>query len=162
MADAEPRSTALDEIDRALLAALATNARSTGTALATAAGASESTVSTRIRSLQNRGVVRGYRADLDLDALGVTVQAFIAVRFTTIAREDIEQFQLDAPAWPGVLGVFNVAGGDDFLLHVAARNSSELRDFVLEHLAEHPAVAHTETNLIFDHVPGRGIHHFLA
>ena len=151
----------MDDIDRRLLRALSANARSTGTALAAASGASESTVSSRLRSLQSRGVVRGYHADLNLDALGVTVQAFIAVRFATIAREDIEQFRDEAPGWPGVLGVFNVAGADDFLLHVAARNASELREFVLEHLAAHPAVAHTETNLIFDHVAGRGIDHLL-
>src|SRR5690606_25884126 len=107
----------MDDTDRRLLRALSTNARSTGTALAAASGASESTVSARLRSLQSRGVVRGYHADLNLDALGVTVQAFIAVRFATIAREDIEQFRGEAPGWPGVLGVFNVAGADDFLLH---------------------------------------------
>lgn len=152
----------MDAIDRVLLRSLATNARSTGTALAAASGASESTVSTRVRALRSSGVVRGYHADLNLSALGVTVQAFIAVRFVTIAREDIEEFRDEAPGWPGVLGVFNVAGADDFILHVAARNASELRDFVLEHLAAHPAVAHTETNLIFDHVPGRGIDHFLT
>lgn len=151
----------MDAIDRTLLRALAANARSTGTALAAASGASESTVSTRIRALQRAGVVRGYHADLNLDALGVTVQAFISVRFATIAREEIEGFRTEAPDWPGVLGVFNVAGANDFLLHVAARNASELREFVLEHLASHPAVAHTETNLIFDHTPGRGINHFL-
>lgn len=152
----------MDAIDRTLLRALAANARSTGTALAAASGASESTVSTRIRSLQRAGIVRGYHAELNLDALGVTVQAFIAVRFATIAREQIVGFRTEAPDWPGVLGVFNVAGANDFLLHVAARNAAELRDFVLEHLASHPAVAHTETNLIFDHTPGRGVNHFLA
>jgi DNA-binding Lrp family transcriptional regulator len=55
-----------------------------------------------------------------------------------------------------------MAGVDDFLLHVAARNATELRDFVLEHLAGHPAVANTETNLIFEHVAGRGLEQLLA
>lgn len=151
----------MDEIDRKLLRALAANARSTGTALAAASGASESTVSSRLRALQSSGVVRGYHADLNLDALGVTVQALIAVRLVSIVKEDVEGFRDEAPSWPGVLGLFQVAGADDFLLHVAARNASELRDFVIEHLAAHPAVAHTETNLIFDHVAGRGIDHLL-
>lgn len=151
----------MDEIDRTLLRTLAANARSTGTALAAASGASESTVSSRLRALQSSGVVRGYHADLNLDALGVTVQALIAVRLVSIVKEDVEGFRDEAPAWPGVLGLFQVAGADDFLLHVAARNASELRDFVIEHLAAHPAVAHTETNLIFDHVAGRGVDHLL-
>lgn len=147
----------MDTTDRILLRQLLANARSTGTALAAATGTSESTVSARVRALQSRGIVRGYHAELDLDALGVTVQAFIAVRFITITREDIEQFRAEAPEWHGVIGVYNVSGANDFLLHVAARDSGELRDFVIEHLAEHPAIAHTETTLIFDHTPGRGI-----
>jgi hypothetical protein len=44
---------------------------------------------------------------------------------------------------------------------VAARNAADLRDFVLENLAGHPAVAHTETNLIFDHAVGRGMERLL-
>lgn len=152
----------MDEIDRSLLRSLAQNARTSGAALAAAAGVSESTASLRLRRLQSEGVVRGYRADVDLEALGVTVQALIAVRLVSIVRDHVEQFRDEAPLWPGVLGLFQVAGVDDFLLHVVARNATELRDFVLEHLAEHPAVAHTETNLIFDHRPGLGLQHLLS
>ena len=55
-----------------------------------------------------------------------------------------------------MLGVFHMAGAEDYLLHVAARDAEELREFVLAHLTGHPAVAHTETNLIFEHVDGDG------
>ena len=61
-----------------------------------------------------------------------------------------------------MLALFQMAGVDDFLLHVAARNAADLRDFVLENLAGHPAVAHTETNLIFDHAVGRGMERLLG
>ncbi|MEO6941434.1 MAG: Lrp/AsnC family transcriptional regulator [Terrimesophilobacter sp.] len=152
----------MDDIDRRILRALSANARMPGTALASALGIAESTVSLRIRRLQADGFIRGYRAELDLAALGMTVQALISIRLVSIIREDVESFRQEAPNWPGVLGLFHMAGVDDFLLHVAARNSSELRDFVLEHLAGHPAVAHTETNLIFDHAAGRGIEQLLA
>lgn len=133
-----------------------------GAALAATTGVAESTVSLRIRRLHAEGYLRGYHADLDLAALGMTVQALVSIRLVSIVREDVESFRDEAPGWPGVLGLFQMAGVDDFLLHVAARDSSELRDFVLEHLAGHPAVAHTETNLIFDHVAGRGIEQLLA
>src|SRR5690606_34978964 len=106
----------MDDIDRRLLRALSANARSTGTALAAASGASESTVSSRLRALQSNGIVRGYHADLNLDELGVTVQALIAVRLVSIVKEDVEGFRDEAPSWPGVLGLFQVAGADDFLL----------------------------------------------
>lgn len=152
----------MDDTDRRILRALSANARMSGAALASALGVAESTVSLRIRKLQKDGYLRGAHADIDLSALGMTVQALISVRLVSIIREDVESFRDEAPNWPGVLGLFHMAGVDDFLLHVAARNSTELRDFVLEHLAGHPAVANTETNLIFDHVAGRGLEHLLA
>lgn len=151
----------MDQIDRALLRALSANARMSGAALANAIGVAESTVSLRIKRLHADGYLRGYHADLDLGALGMTVQALISIRLVSITREDVDSFRREAPNWRGVLGLFQMAGVDDFLLHVAARDSSELRDFVLEYLAGHPAVAHTETNLIFDHADGRGLEQLL-
>jgi DNA-binding Lrp family transcriptional regulator len=146
----------IDDTDRAIIRALSSNARMSGAALAAEAGIAESTVSLRLKRLQATGVLRGYHADVDIAALGMTVQALISIRLVSIVREDVDRFRLEAPTWPGVLALFHMGGVDDFLLHVAARNASDLRDFVLEHLAGHPAVAHTETNLIFDHVAGRG------
>jgi DNA-binding Lrp family transcriptional regulator len=152
----------MDDTDRRILRALAANARMSGAALAAAIGVAESTVSLRIRRLQRDGYLRGAHADIDLAALGMTVQALVSIRLVSIVREDVESFRDEAPHWPGVLGLFQMAGVDDFLLHVVARDSAELRDFVLEHLAGHPAVANTETNLIFDHVAGRGLEQLLA
>lgn len=152
-----PTVAELDDIDRALLRELARNARMSGAALASTIGVAESTVSLRLKRLHAAGFLRGYRADIDVTALGVTVQALISIRLVSIVREDVDRFRREAPNWPGVLALFHMAGVDDFLLHVAARNAAELRDFVLEHLAVHPAVAHTETNLVFDHVMGNGV-----
>ena len=152
----------MDDTDRRILRVLSSNARMSGAALAAALGVGESTVSLRLRRLQQDGFLRGAHADIDLAALGITVQALISIRLVSIIREDVESFRDEAPNWPGVLGLFHMAGVDDFLMHVAAHDASELRDFVLEHLAGHPAVAHTETNLIFDHVTGRGIEQLLA
>lgn len=147
----------IDDTDRAIIRALSSNARMSGAALAAAAGVAESTVSLRLKRLHVSGVIRGYHADVDISALGMTVQALVSIRLVSIVREEVDRFRREAPAWPGVLALFHMGGVDDFLLHVAARDAAELRDFVLEHLAGHPAVAHTETNLIFDYVPGGGL-----
>ena len=153
----------MDDIDKALLRALSANARMSGAALAnTAGGVAESTVSLRLKRLHAAGYLRGYHVEVDLAALGMTVQALISVRLVSINREEVDRFRREAPNWPGVLALFHMGGVDDFLLHVVARDSSELRDFVLENLAGHPAVAHTETNLIFDHVAGRGLQGLLG
>ena len=146
----------LDRVDRALLAALSKNARASGAALAAEVGVAESTVSLRLRRLQSLGTVRGYRVDVDLASLGVSLQALIAVRLVKHDRSEIDAFRNAVPHLPGVLGVFHMAGAEDYLLHVAARDAVELREFVLAHLTGHPAVAHTETNLIFEYADGDG------
>ncbi|MEV8267262.1 Lrp/AsnC family transcriptional regulator [Microbacterium sp. NPDC076911] len=146
----------LDKTDRALLRALTANARASGSSLASTLGIAESTVSLRLRRLQSNGVIRRFRAEIDPTAIGATVQALVAVRLVKHAREEIEAFRRAAPSLPGVLSLFHMAGADDYLLHVAARDSGELREFVLAHLTGHPAVSHTETNLIFEHAEGDG------
>lgn len=152
----ESKKPELDRVDRALLRALSINARASGAALAAELGVAESTVSTRLRRLQQLGHIRGYRAIVDLTALGASLQALISVRLGRHARAQIDDFRSKAPQWSGVIGLFHTGGADDYLLHVAARDATGLRDFVLEHLAEHPAVAHTETNIIFEYVEGDG------
>lgn len=58
---------------------------------------------------------------------------------------------------PGVLSIFHMTGQVDYLLWVAAADAQDLREFVVEHLATHPAVAHAETSLIYEHARGRGV-----
>jgi DNA-binding Lrp family transcriptional regulator len=155
------RKLDLDPIDRALLRALSENARASGASLAATVGIAESTVSLRLRRLQTQHVIRGYRLELDPDLLGATVQALIAVRLVKHARDEIEAFRRAVPTWPGVVSLYHMAGADDFLLHVLARDAGELREFVLTYLTGHPAVAHTETNLVFEHAEAEGWQEFL-
>jgi len=146
----------LDDIDRALVLALSKNARTTGAALAAEVGVAESTVSLRLKNLQRRGIISGYRLEVDLVAAGVPLQAMIAVRLAKHSRSQIDAFRAVAPHLPGVIALFHTAGADDYLLHVAARDAGELRDFVLDHLTGNPAVSHTETSLIFENAQGDG------
>ncbi|GAB3617909.1 Lrp/AsnC family transcriptional regulator [Okibacterium endophyticum] len=152
----DAKKAQLDAIDRALLKALSANARASGSQLANQLGIAESTVSLRLRRLQQSGHITGYHADIDLAALGAPLQALIAVRLSKHVRTDIEEFRSQAPTWPGVLALFHMGGRDDYLLHIAARTTEDLRDFVVRYLTGHPAVSHTETNLVFEHAAGTG------
>lgn len=152
--DTQGPANTLDETDRAIVRALAQDARAANSAIAEAVGIAPSTCHARIRALRERGVLRGFHADIDPAALGLGLQAMIAVRLHTHTRDQINAFVRDVPRLPGVVGVFHVAGADDYLLHVAVRDSDALRDFVLDHLTGHPAVRHSETSLIFRHIPG--------
>jgi DNA-binding Lrp family transcriptional regulator len=144
----------LDAVDRAILHALSEDGRMPNNALAAAVGIAPSTCLGRVRALRERGVIRGFHADIDPAALGYPLQALIAVQLRAHTRKHVEDFRRAAPGLPGVLSVFHVAGRNDYLLHVAARSADALRTLVLEHLTTNPAVAHAETSLVFEHVPG--------
>ena len=98
--------------------------------------------------------IRGYHADVDPAALGRPLQAMIAVRLQSHARGHIPDFMAKIAALPEVLNVFFLGGADDFLVHIAAHEHRDLRDFVVVNLSGDPDVALTETNLIFEHVRG--------
>jgi DNA-binding Lrp family transcriptional regulator len=149
---------ALDEVDRRILAQLARDARTPNNALAEAAGIAASTCLARVRALRESGVIRGYHADIDPAALGRPIQAMIAVRLQAHARGHMPEFVAKVAELPEVLNVFFLGGADDFLLHIAATGTENLRDFVVVNLSSDPDVALTETNLIFEHVrAGHGV-----
>ena len=149
----QPKSVrpGLDETDRRIVLELARDARIPNNTLAERAGVAPSTCLGRVRALRERGVIRGYHADVDPAALGRPLQAMIAVRLQSNARGHIRAFVRDVARLPEVLNVFFLAGKDDFLLHVAAASTEDLRDFV-ESLSSNADVAYTETSLIFEHV----------
>lgn len=147
----------LDATDMAILEILADDARVTNQRLAEIVGVAPSTALARVRSLIARGVVKGFHAELDLAALGRPLQAMIAVRLAVHAREQIESFTRRVRELPGVLMVFHLTGVTDYLVWVAASDAQDLREFVVDHLATHPSVAHAETSLIYEHQRGPGI-----
>lgn len=147
----------LDAVDRAILESLAADARISNQRIAQRVGIAPSTSLARLRSLRERGVIRGFHAELDLTALGRPLQALIAVRLAVHAREQIEAFTSSVSELPGVLMVFHLTGVTDYLVWVAAADPQQLREFVVDHLATHPAVAHAETSLIYEHRRGPGI-----
>lgn len=144
----------LDAVDLTLLRMLMTNARTANNALAKEAGIAPSTALSRVAGLRTRGVIRSYRADVDLAALGLGLEAMISVRLSTHTREEMDAFMATVSVLPGVISLFFLAGQNDYLIQLAAPNADALRDFVLEHLSSHPSVQHTETTLVFEHRPG--------
>jgi DNA-binding Lrp family transcriptional regulator len=147
----------VDDVDRALLELLARDARITNQRLADRVGVAPSTALARLRSLRDRGVIRGFHAEVDLAALGRPLQALIAVRLAVHARDQIDDFTGAVRQLPGVLMVFHLTGVTDYLVWVAAADAQDLREFVVDHLATHPSVAHAETSLIYEHHRGPGV-----
>ncbi|SHN47076.1 Lrp/AsnC family transcriptional regulator [Cryptosporangium aurantiacum] len=119
-----------DDVDRALVALLATDGRATLSTLAAAAGLSVSATQARVRRLEQRGVIRGYAADIDPEALGLPLAAFIAISPLDPAQPD------DAPErlaeLPAVEACYSVAGEESYVLFVRVPSPRALEGLIRE------------------------------
>jgi DNA-binding Lrp family transcriptional regulator len=148
------RAAELDDADRRILRLLHGGARITNNALAEAVGIAPSTCHGRVRRLLEAGVIRGFYTDIDPVAIGLPLQAMISVTLQSNARGKIRDFIQQIRRRRHVMDVYFLAGADDFILHVAARDTEDLRSFVVENLNADADVAGTQTSLIFEHLRG--------
>ena len=145
------REDVLDEVDRRIVDALRADARMPNSRLAELVGVAPSTCLARVRSLVERGVITGFTATVSPAALGLGLEALISVSIRTGARQRITEFRDDLEHRPEVRQLFFLGGSEDFVLHVAVHDTDALREFVVEQLSAHPAVASTRTSLVFQH-----------
>lgn len=141
----------LDRIDRRIVALLTEDSRITNQELASRVGVAPSTSLERVRRLREEGVIRGAHADVDPEALGVGLEALVAVRMRQHTRELVEGFQAYAAALPEVVQIFHLTGMEDFLVHVACRDPHHLRQFSLDAFTTREEVAQIHTSLVYEH-----------
>lgn len=142
----------LDDVDRSIVDALAVDARLTNAELAARVGVAPSTAHARTRALVDRGVLTGFHASVDQRVVGAGLQAIVHVTLRPGSRhESITEFAHEVRGLPQVIQMFFLGGSDDFLIHIAVADSSEVRAFVVEHLSAQRSVANTRTSIIFDY-----------
>lgn len=144
----------IDRTDSAILGALQNDGRLSNKELAARVGLAPSSCFARVRKLVASGAIRGFHAEVDPAALGYTLEAMIAVRLHRHSREDYENFRGGMLALDEVKALHHLAGENDFLVHVLARDTDHLRNLALDHFITRPEVGHIETWLIFEHVRG--------
>lgn len=147
----------LDAIDVAILAELQKDARLPNKELAARVNIAPSTCLVRHRALRERGVLTGYRADVDLGALGRPLQAVIAVRIRPHTRAVVRPFLDYVVDLAETISVSHVAGPDDFLVHVAVADAGHLQQLVLDAFTNRREVTQLHTNLVFEHRSKREI-----
>lgn len=141
----------VDRIDEKIIELYQKNARMTNKAVALELGIAPSTALERTRRLEEIGVFRGFHATVEPKHLGVRLLAMISVRLSKHDPHAVFRFTNHVMGLKEVRDVYHVAGENDFLIHVAVRDSEHLRRVVLEGITAQEEVEHVETNLIFDH-----------
>lgn len=137
-------------IDLDITKILQENARTSNAEIARQVGLAPSAVFERIRKLEEKGIVRGFRADVDPHAAGLPLLAFVFVRSNERAgsvgtAEKIARI-------PEVLEVHQVAGEDCFLVKLRAADTEGLGRILREKLGTIPTITSTRTTIVLETV----------
>ena len=148
----ESDSSALDAIDRRILARLQRDATIQNQQLAAEVGLSPSPCHRRVRALQDTGIIRGYVALLDGPAVGAGFLAYVDVRLERQAVEYSERFEKAALARAEILECVRVTGDYDYLLKVATRDIEAFHRFLIDFLTRIKGIANTRTSIALNRV----------
>ena len=143
----------VDERDAGILARLEADARATYAEIGEAVGLSPSAVHDRVRKLEQAGVIRGYRAELSPEALGLFVTALVSV--TPLDPHQPDDTPERVTEFREVEDCYSVAGSENYVLKVRTRTTGDLEDLI-RRLREKAEVA-TRTTVVlstpFEHRP---------
>jgi len=137
----------LDRIDLRILRDLQDDGRMTNVELAKRAGISPPPCLRRVRALEETGCIRGYRAELDAEALGFGVTVFANVGLHSQAETDLIAFQDLVATWPEVRECHMLAGETDFLLKIVATDWDSYQRFLTTRLTPAPNVSVVKSEL---------------
>ena len=131
----------MDRNDILILEALQQDSSRSIADLAEAVGVSPSACHRRIRALEASGVITGYGAQVDPQALGLKLQAFVEITLTSQSREAMERFERAVADFDEILDCHLMAGQADYLLRVAARDLEQYDRIHRDCLAALPGVS---------------------
>ncbi len=150
MAFAMTESLTLDGFDLKILAALQEDGRLGNQELAERVHLSASQCSRRRLRLEERGVVRGYRAELAPGRLGLTVTVFTKVALATHNRDNARRFAELVRGLDCVLEAHVMTGDSDYLLKLIVPDLKALSAVVNDVLLPHESVAHVHSSVVLD------------
>lgn len=142
----------MDDIDRALLQFLQTNARVTSAELARRVDLSPPGLQKRIRRLEDSGVISRYTAILDREQIGYDMLCFVQVNLQRHEVDVVENFKRVVQTMPEVLECHHVTGEYDYLLKVIVRNRKHLEQFILQTLTPVKGMDKIRTSLALSEI----------
>ena len=142
----------LDRFDRMILSVLARDGRISITDLAREIGLSKTPTQSRLRRLEDSGVILGYRAMVDPIRLGLDHVAFVEVRLTDTREKALSAFNAAVAQVPEIEQAHMIAGNFDYLLKVRTRDMTDYRRFLGDCISALPFVAATSTYVAMEAV----------
>lgn len=137
----------VDAIDRKLLRCLQQDSRKSVQELGEAVGLSPSACHRRLKALEQSGAIDGYRAVLNADRLGFTMQFFIEVGLSSQSEPSLDAFEAAVLEIPEVLECHLMAGQSDYILRVVCRDHDDFERLHRRLAARLPGVARIHSNM---------------
>ena len=140
----------IDKIDHQIVSLLQTDARLSNAALAEKVGLTTSTVHERVKKLEKKGVIKGYVALADAEALGKPIMAFIHLTVGSVSTNYLEaknSVLSICQQEPDVLECHAVAGEDCYILKVRAASPGGLEKLI-ERIRCNAQVSRTTTSIV--------------
>jgi Lrp/AsnC family leucine-responsive transcriptional regulator len=147
----------LDRIDQRILTELVSDARISHIDLAEKVGLSPTACARRIRHLEDAGVIRGYRADLDATALGLVTTVVVTITLEKQSEDYLAAFEAAIGRCPDVVSCHLMSGSDDYHLQVVARDIADFERIHKQHLSRMPGVARIHSSFAMREVVRRTI-----
>jgi Lrp/AsnC family leucine-responsive transcriptional regulator len=144
----------IDELDNKILNIIQKNARIPNAEIARQVDMAPSAVLERIRKLEERGIIMGYEARLNAEALGLGLVAFIFVRTDDQVGGLATARQI--AKIPEVQEVHDVAGEDCYLVKVRVRDTRHLMKVMREHLGKMKSIRSTRTTIVLETIKESG------
>ena len=138
----------IDETDIQILKILQQNARTSNAEIARQVGMAPSAILERIRRLETKGVIQGYEARINPEALGLNLLAFVFVRSSDMAGE--EKMAAVMAQFPEVQEVHHIAGEDCFMAKVRVRDAKSLGRLLRERFGAISKVISTRTTVVLE------------
>ena len=133
--------TSLNEIDLKILSHLQNNARLTNVELSEHIHLSQSPCLRRVRNMESSGIIKGYVALVDQNAVGLPVSVFVNVRLEKQIERALEKFEETVQDWSEVMECYLMTGDSDYLLRVVASDLAAYERFLMDKLTRVPGVA---------------------
>lgn len=138
----------LDRTDLRILAVLQGEGRITNAELAERVSLSSSACLRRLQRLEAEGILTGYSAQVDPQAVGLGLQAFVRVRLSKHESAAVERFAEQVNGWDEVVACFALTGDMDYLMHIYVTDLEHFSRFVLDRLLNAAGVADVNSSFV--------------
>lgn len=135
----------MDRLDQKILVALQGDARISMADLGETVGLSTSACHRRVRLLEEAGLIEGYAARLNREALGLRMELFVTVSLTSQASSVLEAFETAVRRVPEIVECYLLAGRSDYLMRLVIADMAEYETLHRTRLTSLPGVSNMET-----------------